>query len=117
MLRSVEIAEVSFALRRALKRFGMAIAAIIAMIATTIMSSIRVKPLCFFMVGALSGCGSTLDPSWFPKTYREPPSGHLSLFQSRPGTDPSPPTSPACRRLAATPPATSLTYRLRSRTR
>ncbi len=46
MLRRVAIAAVSFAARRAARRFGMAIAAMIAMIAITIISSIRVKPRC-----------------------------------------------------------------------
>src|SRR5262245_32773638 len=46
MLRSVAIAAVSLADRRAARRFGMAIAAMMAMIAITIISSIRVKPDC-----------------------------------------------------------------------
>ena len=47
MLRSVEIAEVSLALSRALEiRFGIAMAAMMAMIATTIISSMSVNPCC-----------------------------------------------------------------------
>ncbi len=47
MLRSVAMAAVSLADRRAARRFGIAIAAMIAMIAITIISSIRVKPFWF----------------------------------------------------------------------
>lgn len=42
--RSVEIAADSLALRRALSSFGIATEAMIAMMATTIMSSMSVKP-------------------------------------------------------------------------
>src|SRR5262245_28080441 len=44
MLRSVAMAAVSFADRRAARRFGIAMAAMMAMIAITIISSISVKP-------------------------------------------------------------------------
>ena len=47
MVRKAEIAAVSLAAFLALTRLGIAIAAMMAMIATTIMSSMRVKPLRF----------------------------------------------------------------------
>ena len=50
MFFSVAMHADSFALRRALRRFGIAMDAIMAMIATTIISSIRVKPCCVFCI-------------------------------------------------------------------
>jgi hypothetical protein len=50
MVRIEPTAEDSFAAMRDRRRFGMAIAAMIRMIATTIKSSIREKPFCFFML-------------------------------------------------------------------
>src|SRR6266480_3016355 len=50
MVRSEPTAEASFAAIRDLRRFGIAIAAMIRMIATTISNSIREKPFCFFMM-------------------------------------------------------------------
>src|SRR5206468_2886716 len=49
MVLSAPIAEASFPCLRAWMRFGIAIAAMMAMIAITIMSSIRVNPLFRFM--------------------------------------------------------------------
>src|SRR5208282_162132 len=48
MVRSDATADDSFAAIRARNRFGMAIAAMIKMIATTISNSISEKPFCFF---------------------------------------------------------------------
>jgi len=50
MLRREFTAEASFADIRERSKFGMAMAAIIRMIATTIKSSIREKPFWFFMI-------------------------------------------------------------------
>jgi hypothetical protein len=50
MVRIEPTAEDSFAAIRDRRRFGMAMAAMIRMIATTIKSSIREKPFCFFML-------------------------------------------------------------------
>jgi hypothetical protein len=50
MVRSEPTAEASFAAMRERSKFGIAIAAMIKMIATTIKSSIREKPFCFFML-------------------------------------------------------------------
>src|SRR5262249_1507209 len=47
---SVATAADSFAFRRALSRLGIAIDAMMAMIATTIMSSMRVKPCCLLCI-------------------------------------------------------------------
>jgi hypothetical protein len=47
MVRIDDTADASFAAIRARSRFGMAIAAMIRMIATTINNSISEKPLCF----------------------------------------------------------------------
>src|SRR6266852_2433770 len=49
-VRIVPTAEDSFAAIRDRIKFGMAMAAMIRMIATTIKSSIREKPFCFFMM-------------------------------------------------------------------
>src|SRR5574340_407391 len=54
MERSEPTAELSFAAMRERSRFGMAIAAMIRMIATTISNSISEKPFCFFMYFPLS---------------------------------------------------------------
>ena len=57
MFLSVAMAAVSLALSRALRRFGIAIAAMMAMIATTIISSMRVKPaLLLDMRASAPGC-------------------------------------------------------------
>src|SRR6266850_1873418 len=50
MVRREPTAEASFAAIRDRRRFGMAMAAMIRMIATTISNSIREKPFCFFMM-------------------------------------------------------------------
>src|SRR5262245_394062 len=50
-VRSVALAAVSLADRRAARRFGMAMAAMMAMIAITIINSIRVKPDCLLDMG------------------------------------------------------------------
>src|SRR2546429_2942154 len=50
MVRREPTAEASFAAIRDRSRFGMAMAAMIRMIATTISNSIREKPFCFFMM-------------------------------------------------------------------
>src|SRR5438132_12983455 len=50
MVRIEPTAEASFAAIRDLRRFGIAMAAMIRMIATTISNSIREKPFCFFMM-------------------------------------------------------------------
>jgi hypothetical protein len=50
MVRSEPTAEDSFAAIRDRRRFGIAMAAMIKMIATTISNSIREKPFCFFMM-------------------------------------------------------------------
>jgi len=50
MVRREPTAEASFAAIRDRRRFGIAIAAMIKMIATTISNSIREKPFCFFMM-------------------------------------------------------------------
>src|SRR5437667_11887897 len=50
MVRSEATAEDSFAAILARSKFGMAMAAMIRMIATTISKSIREKPRCFFIV-------------------------------------------------------------------
>src|SRR6266849_1513447 len=50
MVRREPTAEDSFAAIRDRRRFGMAMAAMIRMIATTISNSIREKPFCFFMM-------------------------------------------------------------------
>src|SRR4029077_12134950 len=50
MVRREPTAEASFAAIRDRSKFGMAIAAMIRMIATTISNSIREKPFCFFMM-------------------------------------------------------------------
>jgi len=51
MVRSEPTAEASFAAIRDRRRFGIAMAAMIRMIATTISNSIREKPFCcFFML-------------------------------------------------------------------
>src|SRR6266705_1339039 len=50
MVRTAPAAEDSFAAILALSKFGIAIAAMIRMIATTISNSIREKPFCFFMM-------------------------------------------------------------------
>src|SRR5260370_27751149 len=63
-VRTEPTAEDSFAEMRALSRLGMAMAAMIRMIATTISNSIREKPLCFFIRSPWGGAGeSTLDAS------------------------------------------------------
>src|SRR5216684_3056081 len=49
MVRSEATAEASLAAMRDLKRFGIAIAAMIKIMATTISNSISEKPFCFFM--------------------------------------------------------------------
>src|ERR1700720_526219 len=49
MVRTDPTAEDSFAAMRERMRFGIAMAAMIKMIATTISNSIREKPFCFFM--------------------------------------------------------------------
>src|SRR3974390_1930087 len=49
IVRSEPTAEDSLAAIRDLSKFGIAIAAMIRMIATTISNSIREKPFCFFM--------------------------------------------------------------------
>src|SRR2546428_7133196 len=49
-VRTVPTAEDSFAAIRDRSKFGIAMAAMIKMIATTIKSSIREKPFCFFML-------------------------------------------------------------------
>src|SRR5882762_11650957 len=50
MVRREPTAEASFAAMRDRSRFGIAMAAMIRMIATTISNSIREKPFCFFMM-------------------------------------------------------------------
>src|SRR5260370_26327479 len=50
MVRREPAAEASFAAIRDRRRFGIAMAAMIKMIATTISNSIREKPFCFFMM-------------------------------------------------------------------
>src|SRR5712692_3941186 len=50
MVRIAPAAEDSFAAIFALSKFGIAMAAMIRMIATTISNSIREKPFCFFML-------------------------------------------------------------------
>src|SRR5712664_2818147 len=50
MVRREPTAEASFAAIRDRRRLGIAMAAMIKMIATTISSSIREKPFCFFMM-------------------------------------------------------------------
>jgi hypothetical protein len=50
MVRSEPTAEASFAAIRDRRRFGIAMAAMIKIIATTISNSIREKPFCFFMM-------------------------------------------------------------------
>src|ERR1700674_3738561 len=50
MVRREPTADASFAAIRDRRRFGMAMAAMIRMIATTISSSIREKPFCFFIM-------------------------------------------------------------------
>src|SRR5258707_15723712 len=50
IVRREPTAEASFAAIRDRSRFGMAIAAMIRMIATTISNSIREKPFCLFMI-------------------------------------------------------------------
>jgi len=52
MFFMVATAADSFALRRALSRLGIAMDAMMAMIATTIISSMRVKPCCFFTMNS-----------------------------------------------------------------
>src|SRR5271169_1199883 len=52
IVRSEATDEASFAEIRALSRFGMAMAAIIRMIATTIKSSISEKPFCVFRISS-----------------------------------------------------------------
>jgi fructose-specific phosphotransferase system IIC component len=49
MVRTDPTAEDSFAAMRERMRFGIAMAAMIKMIATTISNSISEKPFCFFM--------------------------------------------------------------------
>jgi hypothetical protein len=55
MVRREPTADASFAAIRDRRRFGMAMAAMIRMIATTISNSIREKPFCFFMMLDLLG--------------------------------------------------------------
>jgi hypothetical protein len=50
MVRSEPTAEASFAAIRDRRRFGIAMAAMIKIIATTISNSIREKPFCFFIM-------------------------------------------------------------------
>jgi hypothetical protein len=50
MVRREPTAEASFAAIRDRSKFGIAMAAMIKMIATTISNSIREKPFCFFMM-------------------------------------------------------------------
>jgi hypothetical protein len=52
IVRTLEAAEDSFADIRELMKFGIAMAAMIKMIATTIRSSINENPLCFFLMGS-----------------------------------------------------------------
>src|SRR5204863_6584888 len=69
MVRIEPTAEASFAAIRDLRRFGIAMAAMIRMIATTISNSIREKPFCFFMMLDL------LDNFYVARaryTYRKP---------------------------------------------
>ncbi len=54
MVRSVPTAADSLAARRAFNRFGIAIAAMIRMIATTISNSINEKPFCLVFIPFLS---------------------------------------------------------------
>src|SRR4029079_4443370 len=58
MLRIEPTADASFAAIRERSKFGIAIAAMIKMIATTMSSSIREKPFCFFIVPLLASAGS-----------------------------------------------------------
>ena len=62
MVRSELTAEDSLAAMRARSRFGIAMAAIIRMIATTIRSSINEKPFCFFK--SLSSLVRSRSTSW-----------------------------------------------------
>src|SRR5207302_3819273 len=69
MVRIEPTAEDSFAAIRDLRRFGIAMAAMIRMMATTISNSIREKPFCFFMMLDL------LDNFYVARaryTYRKP---------------------------------------------
>src|SRR5207244_10363374 len=69
MVRIEPTAEASFAAIRDLRRFGIAMAAMIRMMATTISNSIREKPFCFFMMLDL------LDNFYVARaryTYRKP---------------------------------------------
>src|SRR5437773_11542030 len=69
MVRIEPTAEDSFAAIRDLRRFGIAMAAMIRMIARTISNSIREKPFCFFMMLDL------LDNFYVARaryTYRKP---------------------------------------------
>jgi len=63
IVRSELIADASLPALRAFKRLGMAMAAMMAMIATTIISSIRVNP-CFLFMGFLTSIPVYIFSSW-----------------------------------------------------
>src|SRR5882724_685055 len=86
MVRSEDCAEPSFAARREARRFGIAMAAIMPMIATTMSSSISEKPFWFFFMSLFAP--SEIEISWLfglfapPALSREQPQraicrGHL----------------------------------------
>ena len=100
MERSVEMAAASLADRRALMSLGMAIEAMMAMMATTIISSISVKPeflrlriMCLFVPGLCrpeparfgpAAAGPSLFPSRLPLGLRgEPPRPRHEPRQAR----------------------------------